>query len=414
LSEVLTIDRLGAQGDGIAATAAGPVYVPFTLPGEKVAVERKASRATLVELLEPSPQRVAPPCRHFGICGGCSLQHLEAEAYLAFKHERVVEALRTQHIEAEIAATVPSPPASRRRLTFSVRRTNLGTLFGYSRALSHEIVDIVECPIALPEIEAALPKLRALSTIVATAAAPFHVTVIATSTGLDVAFAESGSLEATRRGEAIRFAIANRIARLSVDGEILVEPVKPAVSFGKVFVTPPPGGFLQAVASAEAAMAGLVATHLRPAKRVADLFSGAGAFALRLAETAEVHAVEEDAAALAALDRGRRSTPGLKPVTIERRDLFRRPLTAKELARFDAVVFDPPRAGAEEQSQQIARSDVRLVAAVSCNPATLARDLRILIDGGYALKSVTPIDQFLWSAHVEAVALLEKPKKRRP
>jgi 23S rRNA (uracil1939-C5)-methyltransferase len=413
VSEVLTIDRLGAQGDGIAVTAQGPVYVPFTLPDEKVSVERKASRAALVEVLEPSPQRVAAPCRHFGACGGCSLQHLETGAYLGFKRERVVEALRTQHIETAVADAAPCPPASRRRLVFSARRTDLGTLFGYNRALSHEIIDIAECPIALPEIEAALPMLRALSTIVGATGAPFRATVSATSTGLDIAFAESGTLEATRRGEAIRFAIAHGIARLSIDGEILVEPVKPAVSFGKVLVTPPPGGFLQAVASAEAAMAGLVRTHLKPAKRVADLFSGAGAFALRLAETAEVHAVEEDAAALAALDRGWRSMPGLKRVTTERRDLFRRPLTAKDLARFDAIVFDPPRSGAEEQSRQIARSDVRLVAAVSCNPATLARDLRVLIDGGYALKSVTPIDQFLWSAHVEAVALLEKPKKRR-
>jgi len=413
VSEVLSIDRLGAQGDGIASTAEGPVYVPFTLPGETVSVERRASRATLVELLEPSPERVAAPCRHFGVCGGCSLQHLESSAYLAFKRERVVEALRTQRIDATVAETVPCPPASRRRLVFSARRTSERMLFGYNRALSHEIVDISECPIALPEIAAALPMLRALSTIVAATGAPFRVTVIASSTGLDIAFAESGTLEAMRRGEAIRFAIANRIARLSVDGEILVEPIKPAVAFGKAHVTPPPGGFLQAVAGAESAMAALVLAHLKPAKRVVDLFCGAGAFALRLAEGAEVHAVEEDAAALAALDRGWRAVPGLKQVTTERRDLFRRPLATRELARFDAVLFDPPRAGAEEQSRQLARSEVRLVAAVSCNPATLARDLRILIDGGYRLKSVMPLDQFLWSSHVEAVALLEKSRKRR-
>ncbi|MGE3304879.1 MAG: class I SAM-dependent RNA methyltransferase [Rhizobiaceae bacterium] len=413
MSEELTIERLGAQGDGIAATAQGPVYVAFALPGERVSVERKASRATLVEVLEPSPDRVAPACRHFGVCGGCSLQHLIEPAYLDFKRERVIEALRSLRIETNVPATVRCAPASRRRAVFTARRTERGMLLGYNRALSHELVDIGECPILLPEIVAALPTLRHLAAIVASVGAPFHVTVTATQTGLDVAFSGSGKVNEEARAATIRFAVAERLARVSVDGEILIEPAKPTVAFGKAYVTPPPGAFLQAVPAAEAVMAALVREHVGKARRVADLFCGAGAFALRLAEHAEVHAVEEDAAALAALDRARRSTPGLKPVSVERRDLFRRPLTAKELGRFDAVVFDPPRAGAEDQSKQIARSDVPRVAAVSCNPISLARDLRILIDGGYRLVSVTPVDQFLWSSHVEAVALLEKPKRRR-
>jgi 23S rRNA (uracil1939-C5)-methyltransferase len=207
--------------------------------------------------------------------------------------------------------------------------------------------------------------------------------------------------------------MAEGLARLSVDGEIIVEPRKPVVQFGSVAVAVPPGAFLQATEAAEQTMAGLVGQHLSRARRVADLFAGCGSFALRLAATSEVHAVEADAPALAALDRGFRFAGGLKRVTVERRDLFRRPLTFKELNGFDGLVFDPPRAGAEDQSKQIARSEVPLVAAVSCNPVTLARDLRILLDGGYALKSVTPIDQFLWSPHVEAVALLEKPRRRR-
>lgn len=413
MSEEITIQRLGAQGDGIAATPQGPVYVSFALPGERVLVERKASRASLVEVLERSPDRVAPACRHFGVCGGCSLQHLAEPAYLDFKRERVIEALRSQRIETDVSATVRCAPASRRRAVFTARRTDRGMLLGYNRALSHELVDIVECPIALPDIVAALPKLRHLAAIVASVGAPFHVTVTATQTGLDVAFAGSGKVSEEVRAATIRFAVAERLARVSVDGEILIEPAKPTVAFGNAYVTPPPGAFLQAVPAAEAVMAVLVREHVGKARRVADLFCGAGAFALRLAEHAEVHAVEEDAAALAALDRARRSTPGLKPVSVERRDLFRRPLFAKELGRFDAVVFDPPRAGAEDQSKQIARSDVPRVAAVSCNPVTLARDLRILIDGGYRLVSVTPVDQFLWSSHVEAVALLEKPKRRR-
>jgi 23S rRNA (uracil1939-C5)-methyltransferase len=286
-------------------------------------------------------------------------------------------------------------------------------LLGYNRALSHTIVDIEECPIARPEVVAALEPLRALAKILCNTDKAFRLTITVTASGLDVAVHGSGRLEGKARNAASDFTLRAGLARLSVDGEIIIEPRKPAVLFGDVSVSPPPGAFLQAVAGAEQAMADIVSAHLGKAKRIADLFSGAGAFALRLAKGAEVHAVEADAASLAALDRGFRFGSGLKRMTTERRDLFIRPVTAKELNAFDGVVFDPPRAGAEAQSRQIAKSDVPLVAAVSCNPVTLARDLTILIEGGYALQRVVPIDQFLWSPHVEAVALLTKRKWRR-
>jgi 23S rRNA (uracil1939-C5)-methyltransferase len=408
-----TIDRLGAQGDGIAHTGTGPVFVPFTLPGEVVTAAREKDRATLMAVLEPSPQRVEPPCRHFGDCGGCALQHFETEAYNNWKRDRVVDALRRQGVEATVAPTVPCPAASRRRVVLSARRTEAGMLLGYNRAHSHTIIDIEECPIAMPGIVAALDKLRALAGLICNTPKPFHITVTETASGLDVAATDSGTLPESARASVSDFVIREGLARLSVDGEIIVEPRKPAIPFGDVSVSPPPGGFVQAVASAEQAMADLVIDHLGKAKKIADLFAGAGAFALRLAKRAEVHAVEGDGAALAALDRGFRFATGLRRVTAERRDLFRRPLTFKELNAFDGLVFDPPRAGAEDQSKQIASSDVPLVAAVSCNPVTLARDLKILIGGGYRLKSMTPVDQFLWSPHVEAVAVLEKPKKRR-
>jgi 23S rRNA (uracil1939-C5)-methyltransferase len=297
-------------------------------------------------------------------------------------------------------------------VTLSARRTDAGMLLGYNRELSHTIIDIVECPIARPEIVAALEPMRALATILCATDKAFRLTVTVTASGLDVAVHGCGRLAEKTRNAASDFALRAGFARLSVDGEVVVEPRKPAVMFGGVSVSPPPGAFLQAVAGAEQAMADLVSAHLSKARRIADLFSGAGAFALRLARSAEIHAVEADAASLAALDRGFRFASGSKRVTVERRDLFVRPVTAKELNGFDGVVFDPPRAGAEAQSKQIAKSDVPLVAAVSCNPATLARDLVLLIEGGYALKRVVPIDQFLWSPHVEAVALLRK--KRRP
>lgn len=413
MSARFTIARLGAQGDGIAVGEGREVFIPFTLPGETVTAARQKDRATLMSVLEASPLRVDPACRHFTECGGCALQHLEAEAYRQWKREKVVQALKTKGIPGEIADLVPCAPETRRRVVFSARRTEAGMLLGFVRALSSEIIPIEECPISLPVIVTALDRLRRLAGLVCATPKSFHMTVTVTASGLDVAVQDAGKLGDNQRRIASNFAMAEGLARLSVDGEIIVEPKKPVVQFGPVAVAVPPGAFLQATEAAEQTMADLVGQHLSRAKKVADLFAGCGSFALRLAAKSEVHAVEGDAPALAALDRAFRFAGSLKRVTGERRDLFRRPLTFKELNGFDGLVFDPPRAGAEDQSKQIARSDVPLVAAVSCNPVTLARDLRILLDGGYQLKSVTPIDQFLWSPHVEAVALLEKPRRRR-
>ncbi|RWL82668.1 MAG: class I SAM-dependent RNA methyltransferase [Mesorhizobium sp.] len=413
MSTRFTIARLGSQGDGIANAEGGEVFVPFTLPGETVTAARQKDRATLMSVLEASPLRIDPACRHFTECGGCALQHYEAEAYQQWKREKVVQALKAKGIACEVDALVPCAPRSRRRVTFSARRTEAGMLLGFVRALSSEIIPIEECPISLPAIVAALDKLRALAALVCSTPKAFHMTVTVTASGLDIAVHDAGKLGDHQRRIASNFVMAAGLARLSVDGEIVVEPKKPVVQFGPVAVAVPPGAFLQATETAEQAMAGLVGQHLSRARKVADLFAGCGSFALRLAAKSEVHAVEGEAAALVALDRAYRFATGLRRVTSERRDLFRRPLTFKELNAFDGLVFDPPRAGAEDQSKQIARSDVPLVAAVSCNPVTLARDLRILLDGGYTLKRVTPIDQFLWSPHVEAVALLEKPRRRR-
>ncbi|MBZ9763138.1 class I SAM-dependent RNA methyltransferase [Mesorhizobium sp. CA8] len=413
MSARFTIARLGSQGDGIANTEGGELFIPFTLPGETVTAARQKDRAALMSVLETSPLRIGPACRHFTECGGCALQHYEAAAYQQWKREKVVQALKAKGIVCDIAALVPCAPHTRRRVTFSARRTEAGMLLGFMRALSSEIIPIEECPISLPAIVSALDKLRALAGLVCATPKAFHMTVTVTASGLDIAVHDAGKLGDHQRRIASNFVMAEGLARLSVDGEIIVEPKKPVVQFGSVAVAVPPGSFLQATEATEQAMADLVGRHLSRARKVADLFAGCGSFALRLAAKSEVHAVEGDAPALAALDRAFRFAGGLKRVTSERRDLFRRPLTFKELNLFDGVVFDPPRAGAEDQSKQIARSDVPLVAAVSCNPVTLARDLRILIDGGYTLKSITPIDQFLWSPHVEAVALLEKPKRRR-
>ncbi len=413
MTERYEIARLGAQGDGVAETQSGPVFVPFALPGEIVVAARTKDRAELVSIEQASPQRIVPACRHFGICGGCSVQHLEPGAYHVWKRENLIQPLRSQHIEAETGELVACAPHTRRRVTFTARKSDKGMVLGYHRAQSNELVDIAECPISSPQIVGALDRLRVLAGMICATPKPFQMVVTATDTGLDIAARQSGVPGETRRRVASDFVLREGFARLTIDGEIVLEARKPSVMFGEASVLLPPGAFLQATALAERAMAELVCQHLAGAKKVVDLFAGCGSFALRLARQSEVRAVESDAASLSALDRGFRFTPGLKRVTTERRDLMRRPLTFKELNSFDGLVFDPPRAGAEDQARQIARSDVPFVAAASCNPSTLARDLSILIAGGYRLESVTPIDQFLWSPHVEAVALLEKPKKRR-
>ncbi|MGO6718784.1 class I SAM-dependent RNA methyltransferase [Rhizobium ruizarguesonis] len=414
-TETVTIEKLGAQGDGIASSAGGPVYVPFSLPGETVAIARVKSQGTIMSITTPSPDRQEPPCRHFGpdglngTCGGCTLQHMADAPYGAFKRQLVIDALKSKGLTPEVGEIVPARPGERRRVVFAARKTEKDMLVGFNQAESHHIVAIEECPISSAGIIARLPAIRAIAASLATSAEPFRVAVLETLSGLDISVDEVKKLSDPQRRKAIETALSLRgIARVSLNGEILVEPSKPMVEFGGVQVSPPPGGFTQATKPAEEAMAELVTAHAGKAKRIADLFAGSGTFSLRLARIGRVHAVEAEAKALAALDHAARNTQGLKPVTVEKRDLFRRPLMTQEFKPYDAVVFDPPRAGAEFQCQELARSAVKKIVAVSCNPLTLARDLAILVEGGYRITGATPIDQFLWTSHVEVVATLEK------
>jgi 23S rRNA (uracil1939-C5)-methyltransferase len=414
-TETVTIEKLGAQGDGIASSAGGPVYVPFSLPGETVAIARVKSQGTIMSITTPSPDRQEPPCRHFGpdgvngTCGGCTLQHMADAPYGAFKRQLVIDALKSKGLTPEVGEIVPARPGERRRVVFAARKTEKDMLVGFNQAESHHIVAIEECPISSAGIIARLPAIRAVAASLATSAEPFRVAVLETLSGLDISVDDVKKLSDPQRRKAIETALSLRgIARVSLNGEILVEPSKPMVEFGGVQVSPPPGGFTQATKPAEEAMAELVTAHAGKAKRIADLFAGAGTFSLRLARIGRVHAVEAEAKALAALDHAARNTQGLKPVTVEKRDLFRRPLMTQEFKPYDVVVFDPPRAGAEFQCQELARSGVKKIVAVSCNPLTLARDLAILVEGGYRITGVTPIDQFLWTSHVEVVATLEK------
>ena len=414
-AETLTITRLGAGGDGIADASGGPVYVPFTLPGETVAVARAKNHGTVMSMSAASPARAEPPCMHFGpdgrngTCGGCTLQHAGDVLYHDFKRDLVVNALRLKGLTPEVAPLVIARPGERRRVVFTARKTEKGVLLGFNQAGSHHIVAIEHCPISSDGIVSRLDAIRRVAGAIATSSEPFRVTVLETLSGLDLAFEGVKKVGDRERRAVTECTLSLRgIARVSSDGEILIEPQKPEIDFSGVRVSPPAGGFTQATKPAEDAMGALVLAALGKAKRVADLFAGSGTFSLRIARQAKVHAVEGDEKALKALDQAARNTQGLKPVTVERRDLFRRPLMASELKAYDAVVFDPPRAGAEDQCKELARSGVKTIVAVSCNPVSLARDLSILVAAGYRLRRVTPIDQFLWSAHVEAVAVLEK------
>lgn len=414
-TETVTIQKLGAQGDGIAQGNDGPIYVPFTLPDESVAIARVKNQGTLISIASASPDRQEPHCRHFGpdgvngTCGGCTLQHYADAPYRDFKRQLVIDALRSKGLTPEVDDIVAAHPGERRRVVFAARKTEKSTLIGFNQAESHHIVAIEECPIASSGIMARLEAIRAVATALAINAEAFRISVLETLSGLDLAVDGIKSLSDKQRRSAVETVLSLRgIARVSLNGEILVEPSKPMIDFGGVQVAPPPGAFTQATKQAEDAMAELVVGHVGKAKRIADLFAGSGTFSLRLARIGRVHAVESEDKPLAALDHAARNTQGLKPVSVERRDLFRRPLMTQELKVYDAVVFDPPRAGAEFQCKELARSQVKKIVAVSCNPLTFARDLALLVEGGYRITKVTPIDQFLWTSHVEVVAVLEK------
>lgn len=404
----LKIAELGHRGDGIAATETGPVYVSGALPGETVRARVDNGRAIDPVPETLSPDRISPVCGHYEACGGCSVQHLAAAPYLAWKRGLVIKALQDRGIETEIAETLPATAGGRRRAVLTATRAGRHTLLGYHEKASHRLVDIHECPVLDPAIVSALPGLKALASEVLPKKGELRLTVLCTTAGLDVAIDRADKGYERKIPGLSQKTVELDLARLSVNGEVILEVRPPLLDMGGIGLVAAPGGFTQATRAAEEVLAELVLAGIGKAKRVADLFSGSGTFALRLARSANVHAVEGDAAAVAAFDKALRKPQGLKKVTFERRDLFRRPLVRGELEAFDAVVFDPPRAGAQAQAELLATSKVKAIVAVSCNPATLARDLRILIDGGYALQSVTPVDQFHYTPHIEVVAVLTR------
>jgi 23S rRNA (uracil1939-C5)-methyltransferase len=406
--ERLLIDHVGHRGDGVSLNGGEAVYVPYTLGGETVEVDHvpghHPDRRRLIAVETASRERIAPFCPHFGVCGGCAIQHWEMEHYRAWKRNLVIETLSQAKLDCEVAPLVDAHGLGRRRITLHARMMSHRVLkVGFAAASSHDIVPIDHCPILDPALIHALDAAWALAEPLLGGGKPLDIQMTATRGGLDVDVRGSGPLKPAMITLASRIAEQHRLARLTRHGELVVQRSPPAVTIGSAEVILPPGSFLQATVAGEETLAALVAERCGKPKHIADLFCGVGPFALRLASRARVTAFDNDAGAVAALQKAA-TVPGLKPVKAEARDLFRRPLVPQELREVDVVVFDPPRQGAQAQSVQLAASKVPVVIAVSCNAATFARDAKILVDGGYRVEAVVPVDQFRHTPHVELVA----------
>jgi 23S rRNA (uracil1939-C5)-methyltransferase len=401
----LTVSHVGHRGDGVADGR----FVPFTLPGEVVEVQGEAERTPPARILVSSPDRVHPPCAHFGTCGGCALQHWAQPPYLDWKRDLVAAALRQHGLSAEIAPAIDAHGEGRRRVTVHARRGDGPHLVtGLAAARSHAIVAIEACPLLAPGLAGALPAARAIAAVLDGLGKPLDIQVTAAAQGLDMDVRGAGRLPETDRLRLISAADRMGLVRLTHHGDLVMQREPPVVLMDGLSVPLPPGAFLQATAAGEATLGRLVAESVGRAKAVADLFCGVGPFALRLARGARVLAIDTDRPAIAALAAAARGASGLKPIRAEARDLFRRPLQPAELKGFDAVVFDPPRAGAEAQARLLAKADIGRIVAISCNPFTFARDAALIVAGGWKLGTVTPVDQFRWSAHVELVAAFHR------
>lgn len=405
----VTIDRLGHLGDGIAQGPLGAIFVPGMLPGEEVEGELQGDQLADFRIVTPSVNRVKPPCSHAKTCGGCMMQHA-SDAFVAdWKLGIVKGALAGQGLEAEFRPIITSPPKSRRRATIAARRTKTGALMGFHARASDMVVEVPTCQLLHPDLIATFPGLQALVKLGGSRTAEVSLTVTRSLSGADVMVVGGKPLDGQLQLELARVTETYGFARLTWNGDTVALRTAPMQRFGRALVSPPPGAFLQATVEGEQALLRTVALAIGSAKKIVDLFAGVGTFALPLAERAEVHAVEGEAAMMAALAKAANNTEGLKRVTVETRDLFRRPLEDDEFKGVEAVVIDPPRAGAEAQMAVLARSKVPVIASVSCNPISFARDAKVLIAGGYRLDWVQVVDQFRWSAHVELVAKFSRP-----
>lgn len=395
---MLTIESLTHLGMGRASD--GQSLLPRVLPGEEVDVAQDGT----LRIVTPSVDRVSAPCRHFKSCGGCAMQHATDAFVAEWKQDIVIKAVQARGLDPEFRQIATSPSQSRRRAKLSGRRTKKGAMVGFHTRASDTLVQVPDCQLLTPDLIASFPALEALTVLACSRKGEIDLTVTEASTGPDVLVATDKELTPQLRVELAALANQFGLSRLVWNDEPVVTINPPVQDFGGTGVVPPPGAFLQATKHGEATLLAAVEEITEQASRVIDLFSGCGTFALPLAKRAEVHAVESEEAMLTALDRGWREGYQLRRLTTETRDLFRRPLEADELRKFDAAVIDPPRAGAEAQIATLAESDIKTIAMVSCNPVTFARDARTLVDAGFEMGWVQVVDQFRWSPHVEVVA----------
>lgn len=412
----VTIEGIGRRGDGVAAVAGGIVHVPATAPGDRATVALAETgpgrfRGRLLDLLEAGPDRRTPPCRHFGACGGCALQHLTPEVYGAWKTDMLSGLLARNGLDGAFVEPLHcSPPGSRRRATFAIRRRREDAIVGFNERHSHRVIDLAACPVVLPQVAALLDPLRGWAETALRAGDRAEAHAAMTDSGVDLLIRTSARLGGAGRDALVALLAREDLARVArahpkqEGAEVLAEARPVRAVHGGVPVALAPGAFAQATADGERALTGFVLEAAQGAAQAADLFCGSGAFALPLAKRGcAVLAADIDKAAIANLGAAARHA-GLAMLGAEARNLMRRPVPAGALAGADLAIFDPPRAGAKAQAAEIAASRVPVVAAVSCDPGTFMRDARILVDGGYRLSRIRPVDQFLWSPHLELAA----------
>jgi 23S rRNA (uracil1939-C5)-methyltransferase len=414
----LVIDQLGSGGDGLATHNDTPYYVPYSAPGDRLLANPVEERgngflANITEILSSGPERTKPLCRHFGTCGGCLTQHLKPGLTAGWKRQRIVDCLAAEGLtDVKVSATVTSPPQSRRRVELIAAKRKKGVMIGYHLRRSHQIFDVGECPLIDPSLLALVKPLRMALPNILPRNTEARLTITATDNGPDLLITAGIEINLMIREQLATFANENGLSRISWTDKPGQQPeviaaVRPAeVMMGDMPVIISAGGFLQATETGEYALVERALEILSGAGKVIDLFAGCGSFSFPLARQSSVHAVEGDEELASALQQA--ANRNILSITSEVRDLFRRPLLPGELDGYDGAVIDPPRAGARTQSEELAQSDIQTIAAVSCNPVTFARDMAILIEGGYQLQSVLPIDQFLWSPHVEMIADLKR------
>ncbi len=408
----VTIETLAHKGDGVVTINGEPHYIPYTLPSEEVALTREGGGTwRLDSILKASPARIAASCHHFGSCGGCALQHFQAESYLAWKKENLRQTLSQRGFEnTEIAEVCPIPPQSRRRLVLSAAKSKSRVVLGFNKARQHEIEDLEECPVALPGLVKTFDDIRAILNAALRAKDQGRVTVNWTDHGADVLVETKKRFELAANQVASLAQLSSRakLSRLTWNGDMVYQAQPPQVSVDGIRVVPPPGAFLQASEEAQNVLVERVQAATSGAKRVADLFCGIGTFALPVSRYANVTAFDSAAEMIDALTKASNEAGIGNKLNAQRRDLFKRPVQASEFKNVDMAILDPPRVGALEQAKQLALSDLQRIVYVSCNPATFARDARFLVNEGFQMGTVQPIDQFLWSPHTELIAVFDR------